>query len=150
MKPHLIRHLKIAMFVCLIAAGLYVMMQHSTTLNHSSYLKSEVLHTSPNNTDMLYKLYVSRNKVASDQSRGVQLYPEFSKIYSENGVEVVGVWVNADDTHEIYFMTAFKDQGHYDSFVEKMKGNEHYQDMSAEIAGERESIKAVNLKMVSP
>jgi hypothetical protein len=62
-------------------------------------------------------------------------------------VKVIGTWYNVDDSSESLFMTVFDNEEHYTSFVEAMKDNERYQEMSSELAAERESIKAYSLKM---
>lgn len=110
-------------------------------------LHSNFMNESPQNTDMLYKLYIVKYKGSSEESRSIHYFDEFNKIYKKNGVKVIGVWYNLEDPNESLFMTAFKDEAHYTSFVEAMKDNERYQEMSTELAAERESIKAYNLKM---
>ena len=94
----------------------------------------------------LYKLYVDRTKSSIDKPRGIELAHEFRKIYEENGVKFVGVWTNINDPQEQYFMTAYKDENHYKQFLEKAGTNQKYQEMSKELAEERESIEGVNLR----
>ena len=100
-----------------------------------------------NNTNMIYKLYITKTKSPADQSRGIELYNEFKEIYEKHEVKVLGVWLNIDNANEVYFMTAFKNQEHYNTFIESMKENDQYQKMSQELAEERESIEVKNLKM---
>ena len=96
---------------------------------------------------MYYKLYKERSRNDANRPRGLDLFKEFQRIYEENDVKVVGVWENIDDLHEILFMTAFRDVGHYDQFVETMRSNQDYQEMSKELADQRESIEVTNLRM---
>lgn len=103
--------------------------------------------TKSNTSNMLYKLYIVKTIGDADKSRGIELFAEFNKIYKDNNVKVIGVWLNSDVANEVYFMTAFQDASHYKSFVESMKGNQKYQEMSREMEAERDSVKAVNLKM---
>lgn len=100
-----------------------------------------------NNTDMVYKLYVIKSNVLARDSKGIALFDEFKLIYKENNVKVIGVWVNEDDPNELYFMTAFEDDDHYEQFIGSMKDHKRYQEMSLLMESERESIKAVSLKM---
>lgn len=110
-------------------------------------LMSGLMNKSPKNKEMLYKLYIVKYKTASEESRSIHHFDEFNKIYKKHGVKVIGVWYNLDDPNESIFMTAFNDEEHYNSFVEEMSHNERYQEMSSELAAERESIKSFNLKM---
>ena len=96
---------------------------------------------------MIYKLYVIKSNVLARDSKGIALFDEFKLIYEDNNVKVMGVWVNEDDPNEIYFMTAFENDDHYEQFVGSMKDHKRYQEMSLLMESERESIKAVNLKM---
>ena len=69
---------------------------------------------------MLYKLYVVTNKIPAEEAKGLALFKDFKNIYSEYDVQVIGVWVNTENPYEVYLMTAFKDEAHYESFVNSM------------------------------
>lgn len=97
---------------------------------------------------MYYKLYKEKSKEHVNRPRSLDLFKEFKKIYDENDVKVIGVWENLDDPHEFFFMTAFRDENHYKKFVDQTKSNQNYQDMSDEMADQRESIEITNLRMV--
>ena len=60
-------------------------------------------------------------------------------------MDVVGVWINADDPHEQYFMTGYKDEAHYNDFLEKANANPKYQAMTDKINKDRESIEVLTL-----
>ncbi len=91
---------------------------------------------------MLCKLYIAKYKDGiPDDNR----FKDFEKFYEENGVKVIGGWENADDKNELYFMMGYQDQSHYDDFVDKMKNNARYQELSEELGKERESVKVVTL-----
>ena len=75
-------------------------------------------------------------------------YNEFTNFYEENGVKVVGGWVNADKNNEMYFMTGYKDEAHYTKFVSSMKDNAKYQELTQEMAVEREAVEVTTLKPV--
>jgi hypothetical protein len=119
----------------------------SNSSEDNERVSSEQTETKSNISNMLYKLYIVKTIGPANESRGIELFQEFNKIYKENDVKVIGVWLNSDDPNEVYFMTAFDDTAHYNSFTESMKDNQRYQEMSQEMESERESIKAVNLKM---
>ena len=69
----------------------------------------------------------------------------FNNLYKEHGVETVGEWVNSDDDREVYFITGYRDEEHYNSFVSAMKENSAYIESSKKLGDMRESVKAVNL-----
>ncbi|MHA2028728.1 MAG: hypothetical protein ACW99A_15020 [Candidatus Kariarchaeaceae archaeon] len=91
---------------------------------------------------MLCKLYIAKYKERiPDDTR----FSEFENFYKENDVKVIGGWENAEDKNELYFMTGYRDQDHYNEFTAKMKENTRYQELSAELGKERESVKVVTL-----
>jgi hypothetical protein len=92
---------------------------------------------------MLYKLYIAKYK---DRIPDDTRFKEFENFYKENGVEVVGGWENVNDKDELYFMTGYRDQDHYNKFTETMKNNARYQELTALIGNEREGISVVTLK----
>lgn len=92
---------------------------------------------------MLCKLYVIKYKPGVEKDE--EDYRFYEKIYQENGVRVVGLWENVEDSNELYYMTEFRDQAHYDEFVSKMKDNEEYNTRGQKLADQRESIKAITL-----
>ena len=96
----------------------------------------------------VYKFYKERTTPLSSESNSYKLVDDFKKIYDKNGVKIVGLWINAEDPHEQYFMTAYKDESHYKKFVETMRTDPAYQEMSDEIQKDRESIEVVTLKPV--
>lgn len=91
---------------------------------------------------MLCKLYIAKYKdgVPDDTK-----FSEFQKFYEENGVKVIGGWKNADDKDELYFMTGYRDQSHYEEFTTKMKENARYQELSTDLGNSRESVKVITL-----
>ena len=97
---------------------------------------------------MIYKLYKERSKGLSDQPVGLDLFDEFNKIYEANDVKVVGVWQNSNDSKEVYFMTAFRDEEHYNNFVAAVKEDSTYLEMSLKIEEDRESIEVTTLTKV--
>ena len=96
---------------------------------------------------MYYKLYKEKTKASVNHLLGLEFFPKFKKIYDENDVKVIGVWENLDDPNELFFMTAFRDESHYNGFVEGMGSNQDYQEMSKAMADQRESIEVTSLRM---
>ena len=92
---------------------------------------------------MYYKLYKERS--SSSLPAGLDAFDDFNQIYQEQGVKVIGVWQNKDDSKEYYFMMAYENEEHYLDFVENMKTNETYQQMSRELEEGRESIEVITL-----
>ena len=97
---------------------------------------------------MIYKLYVDTLK--GDEPTDSKKVKEFKSIYAENGVEVVGVWQNKDKPNEFFFMTSYKDEGHYNDFVSKMKTHARYQELSKDMEEQRESIQVIDLLEAYP
>ena len=91
---------------------------------------------------MLCKLYIAKYK---DGIPDDTKFKDFQKFYEENGVKVIGGWENAADKNELYFMTGYRDENHYSEFTTKMKENARYQELSAGLGNERESVKVVTL-----
>jgi hypothetical protein len=102
------------------------------------------------NPYMLYKLYKERSKGLSDQPVGLELFDDFNEIYKANDVKVIGVWQNNEDPNELYFMTAFRDEEHYQSFVASVREDSVYQEMSKKIEEDRESIESTTLTKLKP
>lgn len=97
---------------------------------------------------MIYKLY--KDTTRTSEPVDLDIFNEFKSIYEENNVNVVGLWQNESKTNEFFFMTAYRDAEHYNSFVESMKTHERYQELSRKLEEERESIEAIELKDVFP
>lgn len=96
----------------------------------------------------VFKFYKERTKPISSESNSYKLLNDFKKLYNKHNVKVVGLWVNTEDPHEQYFMTAYKNESHYKKFVESMREDPTYQEMSSKIENDRESIEVVTLKPV--
>ena len=107
--------------------------------------KTENGEQTTNQKYMVYKLYKERIKESVDQPHGIDLFKEFTKLYQQHNVKVIGEWRNLNDPKEYYFMTAYHDEDHYRNFVKAMKDNDKYQEMSKILAADRESLDVVNL-----
>ena len=93
---------------------------------------------------MYFKLYKETSNNAS--SAGLRVFEEFNKIYQEHRVNVIGVWKNKANSQELFFMTAYDSEDHYQNFVEEMKTNEKYQSLSLELGASRESMEVFTLE----
>lgn len=93
--------------------------------------------------NMIYKMYIMTFKEAY---KPMPEEEEFFKFYKEHGVEIVGEWVNTDNPKEAYFVSAYRDNEHYNSFVNAMKQNSEYNRLTEKLNSYRESVKVVNLK----
>lgn len=92
---------------------------------------------------MYCKLYKIRYKEAVPESTRFQ---DFQNYYKENGVKVIGGWENVDNKSELFFMTGYRDEEHYNKFVGSMKDDKKYQELSKLLEEERESIEVTTLK----
>ena len=115
------------------------------TLNASPDFPAVIVQSVKKDQPHLYKFYKQRTLTTANQPNSTQMFEEFQKFYDQNGVQVVGLWVNADDPNEQYFMTGYRDESHYRDFVEKVRSDKKYQEMSEEINKNRESIEAITL-----
>lgn len=70
----------------------------------------------------------------------------FMKIYRENGVKMIGMWFSKEEYFG-YTMTAYRDQDHYQDFIESMKHNTKYQDLSKLFDTYRISITSETLEL---
>ena len=102
------------------------------------------------NPDMIYKLYKERSKGLRDQPVGLEMFDDFNEIYKANDVKVIGVWQNTEDPNEVYFMTAFQSEEHYQNFVAAVQEDSSYQAMGQKIEADRESIEVTTLTQIKP
>ena len=75
---------------------------------------------------------------------------DFNEIYKANDVKVIGVWQNTEDPNEVYFMTAFQSEEHYQNFVATVREDSAYQAMGEKIEADRESIEVTTLTKINP
>jgi hypothetical protein len=75
-----------------------------------------------------------------------RIFKGFQEIYKKNGVKVIGVWENVDDSLEYYLITSYQDDDHYQNAITSMRTDPEYVKLSKDLQDSRESIKVVNLK----
>ncbi len=93
---------------------------------------------------MLYKLYKAKNK--STDPVYEDSFDEFSKIYKKYDVQVLGGGTNVDDKSEMYLMTVYKDQAHYEETVKKLRTDPKYIELTKKLEERRESIEVITLE----
>ena len=94
---------------------------------------------------MYCKLYkITFKGKLPDNSR----FLKFQNFYEEHGVKVIGGWENVDKKNELYFMTGYTDESHYTKFVSSMKENTKYQELTQQMATEREAVEVTTLSSV--
>ncbi|MBK8504067.1 MAG: hypothetical protein IPL46_18790 [Saprospiraceae bacterium] len=130
---------------CSICFAAFSGSQERSDLVVSSNLLTENGAQSVNKKYMVYKLYKERIKESVEKPHGLDLFEEFKKLYHKHNVKVIGEWRSADDPKEYYFMLAYYDEDHYRNFVNIMKENDKYQEMSKILAADRESIEVKTL-----
>ena len=91
---------------------------------------------------MIYKLYKFKynNGLPSQE-----VAEGFKKIYAANDIETVGMWVNKDDSSEAYYVNGYKDEAHFNSFVEDMKNDDEYQLLTDKIKASQGEVEVVTL-----
>ncbi|MHA2031891.1 MAG: hypothetical protein ACW99Q_21130, partial [Candidatus Kariarchaeaceae archaeon] len=60
---------------------------------------------------MLYKLYIQRFKEGSLDN--YELFKDIARIYRDNGVIVLGHWINSRAKNETVLITVYKDEAHH-------------------------------------
>lgn len=92
---------------------------------------------------MLYKTKVKPDKI----ERMKEISSQFSEIYKEHGIEVIGHWTRIDKPTTNYLMTSYASEADYTEKVEKLKSDERYQKLSIELQEIRKDFK---MKRLSP
>jgi len=93
---------------------------------------------------MIYKLYKVKYKtaeVANDSN-----LDEFTKIYEKYNVKMLGGGINAKDPLEVYFMSVFEDEDHYQESVKKLHSDPKYIELSKKLNDDRESVEVISLE----
>ncbi|MHA2090475.1 MAG: hypothetical protein ACW98K_06410 [Candidatus Kariarchaeaceae archaeon] len=94
---------------------------------------------------MLYKMYIQRYK----PNRVIlpEIFEDILKIYRENGVLVLGHWMNKKDSNETVLITVYKDEMHYQNFIDKMKTYVQYQERRKLLGDYRISFEVKDLEI---
>ncbi len=74
-----------------------------------------------------------------------ELRSQFNEVYQDHGIEVIGHWTRIDKPTTTYTMTRYADEADYNEKVQKLKGDERYTKLSAELASIRKDFKAKRL-----
>ena len=93
---------------------------------------------------MIFKLYKIRYKTADavkDSS-----FQEFNEVYKKYDVKLLGGGYNADDHHEISFMTVYKDEDHYKDTVQKLQNDSKYIELTKKLEESREDVQVKTLE----
>ncbi|MHA2249530.1 MAG: hypothetical protein ACXAD7_04160 [Candidatus Kariarchaeaceae archaeon] len=94
---------------------------------------------------MLYKLYIQRYKEGI--LTNYELFKDMATIYRDNGVIVLGHWVNKNNPDETILITVYKDKEHYQSFINNMKSNPDYLERQKLLDEIRESFLSKDLEL---
>ncbi len=82
----------------------------------------------------MYMLYTTKAKSSKEMD---DLRVQFQEIYERHKVDIVGFWVNAEDESEAYYMSKYENEEHYKSTVAKLRSDEDYVRLGAELAKTR-------------
>lgn len=69
----------------------------------------------------------------------------FAKLYQEHGVELIGVWKNRDNPLEYYMLTRYRDENHFQEFIQTVRQLPEYQEMTKRVSEVRISAESVTL-----
>jgi hypothetical protein len=90
---------------------------------------------------MLYKTKTYRD----DASKMDELREQFMKIYEEHEIDVVGAWIDESDSSITYYMSRYKNEGDYNSKVEKLKNDERYSRLTESLESIRRETNVIRL-----
>ncbi|MHA1557405.1 MAG: hypothetical protein ACTSPM_10790 [Candidatus Heimdallarchaeota archaeon] len=93
---------------------------------------------------MIYKLYNMKYKTADAVS--VNDYDEFNVIYKKYGVKLVGGGYNTKDHKEIYFISVYNDDNHYDETIQKLQSDPKYIELTKKLEQNREDVQIKTLE----
>ena len=77
-----------------------------------------------------------------------ELRSQFNEVYQDHGIEVVGHWSRIDKPTTTYTMTRYADEADYNEKVQKLKADERYIKLSAELQPIRKDFKVKKLTQV--
>ncbi len=77
-----------------------------------------------------------------------ELRSQFNKVYQDHGIEIVGHWSRIDKPTTTYTMTRYADETDYNNKVQKLKADERYIKLSAELQPIRKDFKMKKLTPV--
>ncbi|NHJ49576.1 MAG: hypothetical protein FK733_17435 [Asgard group archaeon] len=95
---------------------------------------------------MIYKVYKIRFK--SPDEAYAENFKEFNKLYTKYDVDVKLGGVNAKDPNEVYYITVYKDENHYEETVKKLQSDSTYAELTVKLEDTRESIDVITLNNV--
>lgn len=94
---------------------------------------------------MLYKLYLQTFK--EGQQPDYSIISDMVRIYQENGVTILGHFVNKSQPNQTVLITIYRDEEHYRRFVDKIKEDPKYQKRRELLAEVREDIMVIDLEL---
>jgi hypothetical protein len=74
-----------------------------------------------------------------------ELRSQFNEVYQDHGIEVIGHWSRIDKPTTTYTMTSYADESDYNEKVQKLKADERYIKLSAELQPIRKDFKIKRL-----
>ena len=77
-----------------------------------------------------------------------ELRAQFNEVYQDHGIEVIGHWSRIDKPTTTYTMTRYVDEADYNEKVQKLKADERYVKLSAELQPIRKDFKIKRLTPV--
>ncbi|MHA1907837.1 MAG: hypothetical protein ACW98Y_11125 [Candidatus Thorarchaeota archaeon] len=77
-----------------------------------------------------------------------ELRSQFNEVYQEHGIEIIGHWSRIDKPTTTYTMTRYADEADYNAKVQKLKADERYVKLSAELQPIRKDFKMKRLTPV--
>lgn len=91
---------------------------------------------------MIFKLYRNVFKEEPPPERR----DLFAELYEEYGVELIGVWKNKKNPLEKYMLTKYRDEDHYQEFINAVRAIPEYIEMTQQVNKVRLSNEIVDLE----
>ena len=87
-------------------------------------------------TTMIFKFYkrtVTQSWLELNQTEREAISAPFTPLYEQYDVKVIGAWWDKYDKTKGYQITAYRDEEHYEQFIESMKTHPEYQNSTEKL-----------------
>ena len=99
---------------------------------------------------MIFKLYKYINRAnpidVTSEDEHNEMVLGFVELYKQYGVKVIGMW-NGNERKNNYYITMYRDEDHYQEFIQAMRQNDEYQRLSEVLHRWAETITSETLEL---
>ena len=94
---------------------------------------------------MTFYMFYSAKAKSDSLEQLDRIRKEFEGIYLSHGISIVGVWENADDRSEFFYMSKYENETEYKAKVEELQGDARYVELNEELAEIRVDARAIRM-----